>query len=55
MVKAMADSAGAGLSWLGDDSVSPGRDIMHIDMRGGGPIKKIWNSVLAKDTYLGGG
>ncbi|PZS28267.1 MAG: hypothetical protein DLM59_15030 [Pseudonocardiales bacterium] len=58
LVKAMTDSAGAGLTWLGDDTVSPGRDIMHFDMRGVGPITKIWNSVKGGrggDTYLGGG
>jgi hypothetical protein len=55
LVKAMTDSTGAGLTWPGDDTVSPGRDVMHFDMRGVGPIKKIWTSAAAKDTYLGNG
>ena len=55
LVKAMTDSAGAGLTWLGDDTVSPGRDIMHFDMRAVGPIRKIWSSAERKDTHLGDG
>jgi hypothetical protein len=35
--------------------VSPGRDIMHFDMRGVGPITKIWSSGTGRDTDLGAG
>lgn len=55
LVTALTDSKGAGLTWLGDDTVSPGRDIMHFDLRGVGPITKIWSSGLGRDTYLGAG
>jgi hypothetical protein len=54
LVKAMTDTTGAGLTWLGEKTVASGRDIMHFDLRGVGPIKKIWSSVTGKDTYLGG-
>src|SRR2546423_4622423 len=43
LVKAMTSSAGGGLTWLGDDTIA-GRDIMHFDTRGVGPIKGIRNS-----------
>jgi hypothetical protein len=57
LVKAMTDPAAGGLTWLGDDTVSPGRDIMHFDMRGvaPNPITKIWSTAANKDTYLGNG
>jgi hypothetical protein len=55
LVTALTGSTGAGLTWLGDDTVSPGRDIMHFDMRGVGPITKIWSSGTGRDTYLGAG
>lgn len=55
LVVAMTDSAGAAITWLGDDTVASGRDIMHFDTRGAGPIKKVWSSVLGRDTYLGDG
>jgi hypothetical protein len=42
LVKAMTDSGGAGLTWLGDVTIALGRDIMHFDMRGLGPITKVW-------------
>jgi hypothetical protein len=41
LVKAMTNSAGADLTWLGDDTIAAGRDIMHFDMRRVGPIHKI--------------
>ena len=44
LVKAMTDPGGAGLTWLGDDTIASGRDIMHFDMRGVGPIKSIYRS-----------
>jgi len=50
VVKAMTSSQGAGLTWLGDDTIA-GRDIMHFDMRGVGPIKGIWKS--EDKTYIG--
>jgi hypothetical protein len=55
LVKALTDSSGAGLTWLGDDTIASGRDIMHFDTRGVGPIKRIWSSVLGKATGLGNG
>jgi hypothetical protein len=55
LVKALTDSSGAGLTWLGDDTIASGRDIMHFDTRGVGPIKRIWSSVLGKATGLGYG
>jgi len=44
LVKAMTDPGGGGLTWLGDDTIASGRDIMHFDMRGVGPIKSIYRS-----------
>jgi hypothetical protein len=54
LVKAMTASTGAGLTWLGDDTIA-GRDIMHFDTRGVGPIKAIWNSANKTFTGLGNG
>lgn len=54
LVKAMTASTGAGLTWLGDDTIA-GRDVMHFDMRGVGPIKGIWNSANKTFTGLGNG
>jgi hypothetical protein len=54
LVKAMTSSAGGGLTWLGDDTIA-GRDIMHFDTRGVGPIKGIWNSANKTFTGLGNG
>jgi hypothetical protein len=53
LVKAMTDSGGAGLTWLGDDTIAMGRDIMHFDMRGLGPIKKVWKG--GHEVNLGDG
>lgn len=50
VVKAMTSSQGAGLTWLGDDTIA-GRDVMHFDMRGVGPIKGIWKS--EDKTFIG--
>lgn len=44
LVKAMTDAATGGLTWLGDDTIASGRDIMHFDMRGVGPIKSIYRT-----------
>jgi hypothetical protein len=55
LVAAMTDSTGAGLTWLGDDTIASGRDIMHFDLRGAGPITKVWDSATGKDIYLGDG
>ena len=54
VVEALTSDAGAGLTWLGDNTIASGRDIMHFDMRGVGPIKKIVKSVLGQTTSLGG-
>ena len=53
LVKAMTDTGGAGLTWLGDDTIALGRDIMHFDMRGIGPIKKVWKG--GREIKLGDG
>ncbi|RSM60053.1 hypothetical protein DMH04_54745 [Kibdelosporangium aridum] len=39
LVLAMVD---AGLTWLGDDTIGGGRDIMHFDTRGSGPINHLY-------------
>ncbi|MCE7011434.1 hypothetical protein LWC34_52785 [Kibdelosporangium philippinense] len=39
LVMAMVD---AGLTWLGDDTIGGGRDIMHFDTRAAGPIKHLY-------------
>ena len=54
IVEALTSDTGAGLTWLGDNTIASGRDIMHFDMRGAGPIKKIVKSVLGTTTPLGG-
>ncbi len=54
VVEALTSDTGGGLTWLGDNTIASGRDIMHFDMRGAGPIKKIVKSVLGQTTYLGG-
>jgi hypothetical protein len=41
-----------GLTWLGDATVGSGRDIMHFDMRGLGPIHRIFKE--GAWTNLGG-
>jgi hypothetical protein len=53
LVKAMTGVGG--LTWLGDDTIAVGRDIMHFDMRGVGPIHSIWDSAQGKATGLGNG
>jgi len=53
LVKAMTDTRGANLTWLGEDTVASGRDIMHFDMRGLGPIKTIYRE--GKEVDLGPG
>jgi hypothetical protein len=50
LVKALTDT---GLTWLGDNTIGSGRDIMHFDMRGLGPVKRIFNSEKNKWTSLG--
>ncbi len=54
IVEALTSSSGAGLTWLGDNTIASGRDIMHFDLRGAGPIKKIVKSDLGTTTGLGG-
>ena len=55
LVKALTSSTGGGLTWLGDDTIGSGRDIMHFDMRGPGPIRKIVKSMEGKTVGLGSG
>jgi hypothetical protein len=54
LVKAMTDTAGGGLTWLGDETIASGRDIMHFDMRGVGPIQKIYRSGQGEIWLVGG-
>jgi hypothetical protein len=54
IVEALTSDTGGGLTWLGDNTIASGRDIMHFDLRGAGPIKKIVKSVLGQTTSLGG-
>ena len=54
IVEALTSDTGGGLTWLGDNTIASGRDIMHFDLRGAGPIKKIVKSVLGTTTALGG-
>lgn len=54
VVEALTSDTGGGLTWLGDNTIASGRDIMHFDMRGVGPIKKIVKSVYGTTTPLGG-
>jgi hypothetical protein len=42
------------LTWLGDDTIASGRDIMHFDMRGIGTISQIVDS-LKGTRHLGSG
>jgi hypothetical protein len=55
LVKALTRSDGAGLTWLGDDKIAGGRDIMHFDTRGVGPIHRIWSSFEGRAIGLGPG
>jgi hypothetical protein len=55
LVKALTSSTGGGLTWLGDDTIGSGRDIMHFDMRGPGPIRKIVKTMEGKTIGLGSG
>jgi hypothetical protein len=56
LVKAMTSTAGGGLTWLGDDTIGSGRDIMHFDMRGPGPIRAIVKSASGRGPVgLGSG
>lgn len=54
IVQALTSQQGAGLTWLGENTIASGRDIMHFDMRGVGPITKIVKSALGQTTDLGG-
>jgi hypothetical protein len=54
LVKSLTASSGAALTWLGDETVASGRDIMHFDTRGVGPIRRIYSSGSGW-TYLSGG
>jgi hypothetical protein len=42
LVSALTDADGGGLTWLGDDTIGSGRDIMHFDMRALGPIHSVY-------------
>ncbi len=53
LVKALTGPGG--LTWLGDDVVASGRDIMHFDMRGLGPIHSIRRSAENTTIPLGKG
>lgn len=44
-----------GLTWLGDDTIASGRDIMHFDTRGVGPVRTIFSSLTGRWTHLGNG
>jgi hypothetical protein len=55
LVQALTSSAGGGLTWLGDDTIGSGRDIMHFDMRGLGPIRSIVKSLEGRTVSLGSG
>jgi hypothetical protein len=55
LVKALTRSDGAGLTWLGDDKIAGGRDIMHFDTRAVGPIHRIWSSFEGHAIGLGPG
>ncbi len=48
LVAAMTSVAGGGLTWLGDDTIGSGRDIMHFDMRGPGPIRTVVKSLTGQ-------
>ena len=55
LVSALTSSAGGGLTWLGDDTVGSGRDIMHFDLRGLGPIRRIVKTIEGQTISLGNG
>ena len=55
LVQALTSTNGGGLTWLGDDTIGSGRDIMHFDMRGLGPIRRIAKSLEGKTVSLGSG
>lgn len=55
LVMAMTGDAGAGLDWLGDDTIAAGRDIMHFDLRNVGPVHSIVDSWSGSTTNLGTG
>ena len=55
LVEALTSTNGGGLTWLGDDTIGSGRDIMHFDMRGPGPIRRIAKSLEGKTVSLGSG
>jgi hypothetical protein len=55
LVAALTSTPGGGLTWLGDDTIGSGRDIMHFDMRGAGPIRRIVKSLEGATVSLGGG
>ena len=44
-----------GLTWLGDDTIGGGRDIMHFDTRRVGPISRIYKGGTTGWVGLGGG
>jgi hypothetical protein len=44
--------AAEGLTWLGDDTIGSGRDIMHFDTRGVGPIRRVFSSATNGFTNL---
>jgi hypothetical protein len=44
LVQALVDPDGGGLTWLGDDTIGAGRDVMHFDTRGVGPIRTIYKA-----------
>jgi hypothetical protein len=54
LVRALTRSGGAGLTWLGDDTIAGGRDIMHFDTRHVGPIHSIF-STAGGSVNLGDG
>lgn len=55
LVKALTSSTGGGLTWLGDDTIGSGRDIMHFDTRGVGPIRRIVKTMEGQTIGLGPG
>lgn len=44
LVQALTAPDGGGLTWLGDDTIGSGRDIMHFDTRGAGPIHSVYKA-----------
>lgn len=55
LVAALTSTAAGGLTWLGDDTIGSGRDIMHFDMRGLGPIRRIVKTAEGRTISLGNG